>query len=67
MNAFGAIGTLFVYIQLIFMVFIPIMLVMFVFAHKKMADSHERLSSAIEKIALEMRRKNNQKKEEETE
>ena len=67
MNAFGSMGTILVIMQLVFIVFLPIMLVIFVFSHKKMAESHERLSSAIEKIALEMRRKNNQKMEEEKE
>lgn len=67
MNTFGALGPIFLIMQLVFMVFLPVMLVIFVFSHKKIAESHERLSNSIEKIALDMRRKNNQNKEEEKE
>lgn len=64
MNSLGALGSIFIWMQLVFMVFLPIMLVIFVFSHKKLAESHERLSNAIEKIANEMRRNNSKKKEE---
>lgn len=64
MSSLGAIGSIFIWMQLVFMVFLPIMLVIFVFSHKKLSESHERLSIAIEKIANEMRRNNAMKKEE---
>ena len=61
MNSFGSLGLVLLIFQLVFMAFLPIMLVMFVFSHKKLAESHERLSTAIEKIANEMRRNNSKK------
>ena len=60
-NFFHFISSFLPLLLFLYIIFIPVLIIMFVFAHKKIYDTNDRFGSSIDKFTLELKRFNNKK------